>query len=161
MYSFLSENIGRQLIGASQFDSRKDVVQDILEKYPTPKSLAIQLKSLSNQETDPKNKQRLLNLAIKCSKIKKDKYPKFVKSICGYSKIWGIAGLSVGMSGIGGALGYVSGSSKHYSDNKTLNMMSGDFNTQRKMDIIKNITNKINNNDLENNIPLNQKYKFI
>ena len=48
----------------------------------------------------------------------------------------------------------------NYSNNRVLDMMSGDFNTQRKMDIIKNIKDRIYNNDL-NNIPQNQKYKFI
>lgn len=146
LYSFLNESFGRELIGASAFDSKRKVYNNIISKFPDPKSLSKHLQLMANNETDPNDKQDLINLSSECFKLNKKQYPSFVKKICGNNKIWGIAGLSVGLSSIGGALGYVSGRTHcSYSDNKILNMMANDFNTQRKIDVINKIKNKVNN----------------
>ena len=55
-YSFLCESIGRNLVGASRFSSRKSVAQTIMQRYPQPQMLANKLQQMA-EATYGKEKQ--------------------------------------------------------------------------------------------------------
>lgn len=94
-YSFLNESIGRELVGASRFTSRKKVAEQILSLYPQPDMLAEKLQSMA-EETFGKEKQQLLDLSLKCRGCTSETYPKFVNSITGFSALWKYLGIGVG-----------------------------------------------------------------
>jgi hypothetical protein len=88
-YSFLQESIGRNLINASKYDSKKNVVQSIVNKYPNPQSLSQALFNMSKYEQlNPKLSEQINKMAITCQNIHPNNYISFVKKIAGFSGLW-------------------------------------------------------------------------
>lgn len=93
-YSFLSESIGRNLVGASRFSSRKSVAQTIMQQYPQPQMLANKLQQMA-EASYGKEKETLLNLSLECRGMDMNTYPAFAAKISGFSGIWKYIGIGV------------------------------------------------------------------
>lgn len=112
-YSFLNESIGRDLVGASRFSSRKSVAQTIMQQYPQPQMLADRLFQMS-QNTFGKDRETLINLSLKCRGLDMDKYPSFAKQISGFSKIWKYIGVGAATAGAAAATNYLINKTQDY-----------------------------------------------
>lgn len=137
-YSFLNENIGRQLIGASKFSSKSKVVKQIINTYPEPQSLANALNEMSMKCENEKLSQKIHDLALKCSALQQGDYYNFVKSLVSMNALWKILAISAGTAGIG-ALGYWLVN----SINRSADNVANQSNTNRN-DIIKQAVNNPN-----------------
>ena len=104
-YSFLCESIGRNLIGASKFTSRKNVASQILNQYPHPDMLASKLQQMG-EETFGNERQKLLDLSLKCRGCSGSDYIKFVNNLAGFSALWKYLGIGLGTIGTASAINY-------------------------------------------------------
>lgn len=112
-YSFLQESVGRDLIGASRFSSRKSVASAIMQQYPNPQMLADRLQQMS-QQTYGKERENLMNLSLKCRGLDMNSYPSFAKKISGFSGIWKIAGTTAAIAGTAAAANYLVNKTDEY-----------------------------------------------
>ncbi len=112
-YSFLQESVGRNLVGASRFSSRKSVASIIMQQYPNPQMLADKLQQMS-QQTYGKERQQLMNLSLKCRGLDMNSYPSFAKKISGFSGIWKIAGTTAAIAGTAAATKYLMNKADEY-----------------------------------------------
>jgi len=94
-YSFLYESVARRLVSASNFSSRRSVVQQILQKFPTPHKLADELEYCS-KFVRGQEQQDFLDTALTCRGVDPVEYPAFVKKIVGVSKIWKMLAVAAG-----------------------------------------------------------------
>lgn len=112
-YSFLQESIGRDIVGASKFSSRKSVASTIMQQYPNPQMLADRLQQMS-QQTYGKEKQNLMNLSLKCRGLDMNSYPTFAKQISGFSSIWKMIGIGATVAGTAAATNYLMNKTDEY-----------------------------------------------
>ena len=112
-YSFLQESIGRDIVGASKFSSRKSVASTILQQYPNPQMLADKLQQMS-QQTYGKERQNLMNLSLKCRGLDMNTYPSFAKKISGFSSIWKMIGIGATVAGTAATANYLMNKTDEY-----------------------------------------------
>ena len=112
-YSFLFESIGRNLVGASRFSSRKSVAQTIMQQYPQPQMLADKLQQMA-EASYGKEKETLLNLSLKCRGLDMNSYPAFAKQISGFSSIWKYIGGAAATAGAAAGIKYLANKANDY-----------------------------------------------
>lgn len=112
-YSFLYESVGRDLVGASRFTSRKNVANIILQKYPQPNLLADKLQEMA-QDSYGKERQTLLDLSLKCRGLDMKSYPTFAKQISGFSSIWKYIGGAAATAGVAAGVNYLANKASDY-----------------------------------------------
>ena len=115
-YNFLQESIGRDLVGASRFASRKSVTASIIQQYPDPQALADKLQQMAEQSYG-KEKETILNLSLQCRGLDQSQYPKFVNKISGFSKIWKYIGIGAATAGAVAAANYAINKGDEYLQN--------------------------------------------
>ena len=133
-YSFLSESVGRDLVGASSFSNRSTVVKQIISKYPTPQALAKALLEMAEATKDDKACAKIRELAEKCSKLDAMKYPAFVKKIAGLNKLWTIVGGTIAAAALTATTYWLAKkfSQAYQEDQKAVNMRKDDLDHRAK-----------------------------